>query len=114
MLHIFCRCNSGHYFIGEACPWDGWSSPETTAVVRAGNHLRENGIEPTIRELRKNSVSEEGLSRVVVMEFGSEDSTFDAISPNGWIYKGRVYHEVYNGRANEEVSGTRDLPLELL
>lgn len=27
MKHLFFRCNSGHFFRGLSCPFDGWNYP---------------------------------------------------------------------------------------
>ena len=35
MIRAYCRCNSGHYFVGEYCPIDGWSSSVAKELVKA-------------------------------------------------------------------------------
>ncbi len=77
----YSRCNSGHYFLGECCPFDGWSSPATRELTAAVKRLARSGRPVSLEELRKSGVSDATIARTIVIEFGSEASAFDAISP---------------------------------
>ena len=79
--HAFCRCNSGHYFSGEFCPFDGWSSPASRELTDAVEELARLDLVASIEELRKAGVSAATLARTIVIEFGSDASAFEAISP---------------------------------
>ena len=46
MNRAYCRCNSGHYFVGEYCPLDGWSSPESIEVKQLTEQIVTSGSEP--------------------------------------------------------------------
>jgi hypothetical protein len=84
----YCRCNSGHYFEGSHCPFDGWSSPESTQLAEAIGRLRADGHPLSIHLLSEAGVSEPALARTIVVEFGCDASSFDAIAPEGLIVDG--------------------------
>lgn len=88
-VKAYCRCNSGHYFLGEHCPFDGWASPASEELTRAVAALLRAGREPTVTNLRALGVSEATLARVIAIEFGSADSMFEAIAPAGYCAEGR-------------------------
>ncbi len=81
----YCRCNSGHYFVGEFCPLDGWSSPASRELTEAVERVTRAGLPLSIEELRKAGVGKNTLSRAIVVEFGSCECVFDAISPEGYV-----------------------------
>jgi len=37
-MTIFVRCNGGHYFYGESCPYDGWTHPDIKIILEEGNN----------------------------------------------------------------------------
>ena len=88
MVQAYCRCNSGHYFVGEYCPIDGWLSPESKELAAGVKRLIGTGQEVSLAELRKAGVSEGALRRTVGIEFGASESAFDALSPEGYVIKG--------------------------
>ena len=88
MVQAYCRCNNGHYFVGEYCPIDGWSSPASKELVEGVKRLIGTGQEISLAELRRAGVSEDALRRTVVIEFGASESAFDALSPEGYVIKG--------------------------
>jgi hypothetical protein len=88
MVQAYCRCNNGHYFVGEYCPIDGWSSPASKELVEGVKRLIGTGQEISLAELRRAGVSEDALRRSVVIEFGASESAFDALSPEGYVIKG--------------------------
>jgi hypothetical protein len=88
MVRVYCRCNSGHYFMGEYCPIDGWSSAASKELTEAVGRLTATGRAISLVELRKAGVSEEAFKRTIVIEFGANDSAFEAISPEGYVIKG--------------------------
>jgi hypothetical protein len=84
----YCRCNSGHYFEGSHCPFDGWSSPESAELAAAIDRLRAARRPLSIHLLSETGVSEPTLARTIVIEFGCDDSSFQAIAPEGLIVDG--------------------------
>ncbi len=84
----YSRCNGGHYFRGACCPLDGWSSPASRELDAACQKLSASGRPVSLASLREAGVSEASLLRVVVIEFGSADAMFDALSPEGYVVKG--------------------------
>ena len=88
MVQLYSRCNSGHYFIGEYCPIDGWSSPASKELTEVAERLAATGRGISVAELRRAGVSEGAIRRAIVIEFGSSDSAFEAISPEGYVVKG--------------------------
>lgn len=89
MVRVYCRCNSGHYFTGGCCPIDGWSSEDTDAVFVAAEELLRSDLTPSLDELRRSGLSEQAIARTIVVEFGSGDSAFDAVAPEGYVIQGR-------------------------
>ncbi len=88
MKQVYFRCNSGHYFSGGSCPLDGWSSKDWLQL-RSAVLAAEATEGPGVKELRESGVSEDTLARLVVIEFGSASSAFDAIAPSGYVVDGR-------------------------
>ena len=86
----YSRCNSGHYFTGEFCPFDGWSSPASKELTKALKRLATSGQKVSLNELRKAGVSEATLARTIVIEFGSGTSAFDAVSPEDYVVNGET------------------------
>ena len=90
MKHAYCRCNGGDYFReGGACPIDGWSSPQSIELADAVERVRNAGRDLSIAELRRLGVSDATLARTVIIEFGSEDAVFEALTPEGYVVDGR-------------------------
>src|SRR4051812_8122571 len=85
----YSRCNGGHYFRGACCPLDGWSSDASRELTAAGERLSRSGRPLTLAHLREEGVSENSLKRIIVIEFGSASSAFDALSPEGYVVNGR-------------------------
>jgi hypothetical protein len=88
MVQAYCRCNNGHYFVGEYCPIDGWSSPASKELVEGVKRLIGTGQGISLAELHSAGVSEDALRQAVVIEFGASESAFDALSPEGYVIKG--------------------------
>jgi hypothetical protein len=86
----YCRCNSGHYFQGEFCPFDGWSSAESKELAAAVEQLAAEGQELTLVGLRKAGVSRETLERTVVIAFGCAASAFEALDPRMYVVDGQA------------------------
>jgi hypothetical protein len=91
MIVVFCRCNSGHFFQGEFCPFDGWSSPETKRIAEVVSLLAKCDLLPTIQKLRKMGLNESCLKRVIIIEFGDPTCVVDAISPDSYVINGKGY-----------------------
>lgn len=86
----YCRCNSGHYFSGDSCPYDGWSSPASRELSDAVARLAKAGKIPSIEELRNLGVSSETLWRTIIISFGVGASIFEALSPETYVVKGEA------------------------
>ena len=76
MRRAYCRCNSGHYFVGEYCPIDGWSSPASKELVKGIKWVTALGREPSLQALREAGLSEAALQRIIVIEFGTDACAF--------------------------------------
>jgi hypothetical protein len=81
----YWRCTSGHYFSGEACPLDGWSSPESLELARATRSIASRGGNISLAELQRAGVSSGALNRAIVIEFGSPLAVFDTLVPEGYV-----------------------------
>jgi hypothetical protein len=90
ITRVFCRCNSGHYFMGESCPYDGWSSPASRELAEAVARLAKAGKEPSLDELRSLGVSSETLWRTIIISFGVGASLFEALSPDTYVVNGET------------------------
>jgi hypothetical protein len=88
MVRLYSRCNSGHYFEGEHCPLDGWSSPASAEIAAALDRLREEGTRPSIEALRGLGVSKEAIRRCIVVEFGDAEAAFELVAPEGYMVGG--------------------------
>lgn len=86
----YSRCNSGHYFTGEYCPFDGWSSHGAMELAKAVEGLALLGRELSLEELRKAGLSEEALARTIVIAFGCAGSAFEAVSPKEYHVNGQT------------------------
>jgi len=86
----YCRCNSGHYFSGQFCPFDGWSSPASRELTEAVERLGRCHRELSLEELRKAGVSQATLARTIVVAFGCSDSAFEAVSPLEYVVNGEA------------------------
>ena len=89
MRHLFIRCTGGDYYRGHThCPFDGWSMPGLDVVLAQFASL-EASLQ-TVDELAKLGTPPEILARVVIIEFGAEQSAFEAIAPHHFVHRGRV------------------------
>jgi hypothetical protein len=86
----YCRCNSGHYFVGEYCPFDGWSSPASKELTDAVKTLAGLGRDVSVAELRAIGVSDSTVWRTLIVEFGTGASAFDALAPEQYVVNGEV------------------------
>jgi hypothetical protein len=93
MRTLYFRCNSGHYFEGGSCPFDGWDHPETDAVMKMVETLGRRGIDITIDLLREAGISEDMLQSIVIVEFGHREAKFEALAPKCIQADGVVYEE---------------------
>ena len=89
MLRAYTRCNGGHYFVGEFCPLDGWSPSESRELIEAAAKVLESGGQLSLLELEKVGMTTASLKRVIVIQFGSEQSAFDALAPDGYFINGK-------------------------
>ena len=88
-VQAYCRCNSGHYFQGEFCPFDGWSSPASRELAKAVRQLAADDCKLSLTALRQLGLGEATLERVVVIDFGCEASAFDALAPQEYVINGK-------------------------
>jgi hypothetical protein len=86
---LYCRCTDGHYFVGPACPLDGWSSATVRQLNHVFNLLVDEGRELSIDALRQQGCGDEAIERAVVVEFGSTKAVYDAIEPAAFIIEGK-------------------------
>jgi hypothetical protein len=89
-VRAYCRCTSGHYFQGECCPFDGWSSAASRELAAALARLAGQGQKPSLASLRKVGLSQGALERVVVIEFGTARSAFEALAPKEYVVNGEA------------------------
>jgi len=89
MIHLYSRCNSGHYFEGTHCQVDGWSSPAAAEIAEAQDVLRQRSTRPSIDALRALGVSEEAIKRCIIIEFGDKDAQFELVAPQGYVVNGQ-------------------------
>lgn len=95
----YCRCNSGHYFQGECCPFDGWSSAASRELAAAVEWLARQGQDLSLAALGKAGVSRKNLARVIVVQFGCAASAFEALSPQEYVINGKAEPVVKLGAA---------------
>ena len=101
MTLAYIRCNEGHYFLGEYCPFDGWSSVESKQLAELTEAITSGNNELSIEQLKKHGVSDATLSRTIIINFGEGNFVFDGILPDGYIIE-------------EKYLRLRDLPAKLL
>jgi hypothetical protein len=94
----YTRCNSGHYFIGPCCPFDGWSSDASWELTVAVERLSQLEQVVSLEALRKAGVSAATLARTIVVEFGSSASAFEALDPNEYVVNGEARPPLKLGR----------------
>ncbi|MBN1122126.1 MAG: hypothetical protein JXJ17_13700 [Anaerolineae bacterium] len=83
---LYIRCNSGHYFSGgENCPLDNWSLPRYEELEEVIVQMETEGIDISIEEFRKRGVSDDILARIIIIDFGSVNSVFTGLVPEGYI-----------------------------
>ena len=88
-MQTYIRCNEGHYFVGEYCPFDGWSSEESKQLTEISKKITSEGKKLTLKELKENAASDETLRRTIIIDFGTGNFVFDAFSPDGFIIGGK-------------------------
>ena len=90
MRRLYLRCNDGHMFLGESCPFDGWGSPDTAKLARF--LASEGNGSLTVDGLRRAGFSDDLLRRVLIIEFGDEDAVFQGIAPEYYFINGALVH----------------------
>ncbi len=86
----YSRCQSGHYFEGEVCPFDGSSTGAAVELTRAVARLQQLGRELSLEELRRVGLSEGALARTILIVFGNDGSVFEAVSPKEYVVNGEI------------------------
>ena len=114
-MRAYCRCTSGHYFMGVFCQLDGWSAAASRELAEATDLLRQRGEELSLVSLRSAGVSESSLERGIVVQFGSPASAFEAVAPAAYSVDGewRPPDELGAGR-RRELTPLSDLRLPLV
>ena len=84
-----CRCNCGHYFIGEFCPFLGWSSSASRELTKACDRLTEKHEGVSLESLRKAGVNHKTIERTILVTFGADESVFDAFSAQETVIAGQ-------------------------
>lgn len=74
--------------MGSHCPIDGWTAPEAKELAAAAERLLKMTGQLSIEALRKVGVREGTLTRAIVVDFGHEAASFDAIVPEGYVVRG--------------------------
>ena len=90
-IRAYYRCNSGHYFRTEACPFDGWWSMESVELGQAVERLAADGKPPSLDTMREAGIAPNVLKRTVVIEFGDDATAFEALSTEGYVIEGRWF-----------------------
>jgi hypothetical protein len=88
ITRAYTRCNSGHYFMGEFCPFDGWSSSASRELTKTLKRFAGAGRPISLEALQKAGVSDATIAGTIVISFGSAGCVFDAISPEYYIVNG--------------------------
>jgi hypothetical protein len=82
---IYTRCTSGHYFSGEYCPFDGWSGEASFRAHEISGVLSSQKIDITIENAKAAGMTDSELARCIVVDFGSETSTFEAMAISAYV-----------------------------
>lgn len=91
---LFYMCLSGHFHAERHCPYDGSESDYADAVEAAVSELRRQNVQLSIGALLKLGVPPEALKWTLVIEFGSDDVTFDAIAPASLSVQGKLVSQL--------------------
>jgi hypothetical protein len=89
-VRAYCRCNSGHFFQGEFCPFDGWSSTASRELQAAVERLAAEGQPLSRAALLQAGVSREAIERTIIVEFGCAASAFEALDPRSYVIDGEA------------------------
>jgi len=85
---LLIRCNSGHYFSGgKNCPLDNWSLDRYENLEKVLAQIEKDGVDISIEELKRRGISNDTLARLIVVDFGSVNSVFYGLAPEGYIGK---------------------------
>jgi len=71
----------GHYFIGPACPLDGWSSAESLELTKAVEKLTDQHMEISLASLQQIGISDRALQQGMIVEYPGNFSGFDLLTP---------------------------------
>jgi hypothetical protein len=69
-------------------------------VHSAFEALEATGIQPTVDGLKEKGTPSDVIERVLLIEFGSEASAFDALVPERYLHRG---HEVLAHAVGKEL-----------
>jgi hypothetical protein len=83
---VYFRCNSGHYFDSAHCPFDDWTTGEFAEIAAVAGRL---GDDVSIDRLQDQGIPAHALGRVLIIDFGSDASVFQAMDPAGYIVAGK-------------------------
>lgn len=91
VFRVFTRCNGGHYFAGQRCPFDGWGSEESASIARTAQRLADEGKAPSMAALQAAGLTATAMARACVLEFYATDNAFDAVEPHLVSVDDRAY-----------------------
>ena len=90
MKRVFFRCNDGHYFTGESCPFDGWGTPETARLARLLKEVDRANL--SLDSLAALQVSAELRKRIAIVEFADAEAAFEGIAAEYYFVNGQLVH----------------------
>jgi hypothetical protein len=91
MLKALIRCNEGHYFDSEHCPFDGWSSLDSKRFKEIITSIHDDGSIISFEELKKRGAPGSVTSRMIIIDFGESNFLFDAFSADGYFINGEHF-----------------------
>ena len=68
---------------------DGWSRFPCPQLNRALRQLADDGMDVTMDALRKAGLGDDALTRVIVIDFGSDAASFELLAPKGYVFHGQ-------------------------
>jgi hypothetical protein len=57
-------------------------------LAEVADRLASSQRDPSLAELRRAGLDSAVLQRTIVVQFGAEDSTFEALAPEGYVIDG--------------------------
>ncbi len=86
----YWRCNSAHYYSSLHCPIDGWTFKGCAQLMAAVENTERRSEALSIQALSQAGAPEDAINRTIIIEFGSDESVFDALLPEGYLIDGEI------------------------